>query len=77
MGTLGEYFNDLKEIYKAEKEERRQKYDLESIGAILKSQDVYELDGWFLYPSKGFAMNKKNNRIRMSLDKFIEQRIKK
>lgn len=75
MGDMAEYFNDLKEINKQKREKRNEKYEpqLIEIGAIEKSSGVYELNGWFCYPTKGFAMNKYNSKQRMNLDKFINK----
>lgn len=75
MGDMAEYFNDLKEINRQKREKRNEKFEpqLIELGAIKKSSGVYELDGWFCYPTKGFAMNKYNTKQRMSLDKFIKE----
>lgn len=72
---MAEYFNDLKEINRQKREKRNEKFEpqLIELGAIKKSSGVYELDGWFCYPTKGFAMNKYNTKQRMSLDKFIKE----
>lgn len=75
MGDMREYFEDLKEINKQKRTQRKEKYkpQLIKLGAIEKSSGVYELNGWFCYPTKGFAMNKYNSKQRMNLDKFIKQ----
>lgn len=75
MGDMAEYFNDLKEINKQKREKRNEKYEpqLIELGAIEKSSGVYELNGWFCYPTKGFAMNKYNTKQRMSLNEFIKK----
>lgn len=72
---MAEYFNDLKEINKQKREKRNEKYEpqLIELGAIEKSNGVYEFNGWFCYPTKGFAMNKYNSRQRMRLDKYIKE----
>ena len=75
MGDMGEIFRDLKEYQKQKRNERNEKYypQLIKLGAIEKSAGVLELEGWFLYPTKGFAMNKKNNKKRINLDNFIQK----
>lgn len=75
MGDMTEYFNDLKEINKQKREKRNEKYEpqLIELGVIEKSSGVYEFNGWFCYPTKGFAMNKYNSKQRMNLDKFINK----
>lgn len=76
MGDLAEFYREEKKRYNARCLKRNDKYEpqLIEIGAICKSGAVYELDGYFLYPTKGFAMNKRNSNDRMSLDKFIKMR---
>ena len=58
------------------REKNNAKYEpqLIELGAIKKSDGVYELDGWFLYPTKGFAMNKENVYKRIRLSRFIKKR---
>lgn len=75
MGDMREYFEDLKEINKQKRTQRNEKYEpqLIELGAIEKSSGVYEFNGWFCYPTKGFAMNKSNSRQKMGLDKFINK----
>lgn len=75
MGDMREYFEDLKEINKQKRTQRNEKYEpqLIKLGAIEKSSGVYEFNGWFCYPTKGFAMNKNNSRQKMGLDKFINK----
>lgn len=58
-----------RKLNKEKKQKNRTKYEpqLIEIGAICKSECVYELDDCFLYPSKAFAMNKKiMKKIRLS-----------
>lgn len=76
MGDMGDLWKDAKADYKKRCANRNSKYEpiLIKLGAVEKSTSVYELDGWFLYPTKGFAMNKYNPNQRMSLDKFIKQK---
>ena len=75
MSDLAEFYKDQKAAYKERCQKRNEKYEFQLIelGAIFKSDGVYELNDWFLYPTKGFAMNKKNSKKRMSLDKFIQK----
>lgn len=75
MGDLAEFYREEKERYKERCINRNEKYEpqLIAIGAVCKSDGVYELDGYFLYPTKGFAMSKKNSRKRVNLDKFIKR----
>ena len=75
MGDLAEFYREEKERYKERCINRNEKYEpqLIAIGAVCKSDGVYELDGYFLYPTKGFAMSKKNPRKRVNLDKFIKR----
>lgn len=75
MGDMAEYFNYLKEINRQKREKRNEKYEpqLIELGAIEKSSGVYEFNGWFCYPTKGFVMNKYNAKQRMNLDKFIKK----
>ena len=75
MGDMREYFDDMKEIYKQRKADRNEKFEpqLIELGAIKKSDAVYEFNDWFCYPTKGFAMNKRNSKQRMRLDKFINK----
>ena len=59
--------------------ELRQKYNeifepqLIAIGAIKKSTAIYAYENWLCYPTKGFAMNKKNQKVRMELQEFIDK----
>lgn len=75
MGDMREYYEDMKEIYRQRKADRNAKFEpqLIALGAILKSEAVYELNGWLCYPTKGFAMNKRNTKQRMQLQKFIDK----
>ena len=75
MSDLAEFWKDSKEAFKDRCQKRNNKFEPEliEIGAVKKSSGVYEKDDWFCYPTKGFAMNKRNSRQRMSLTKFINQ----
>lgn len=76
MGDMAEIFADMREHNKKIREKRSEKNipKLQEIGAIEKQDGVWELDGWFLYPSKNFAMNKRNQAERKNLRNFIEER---
>lgn len=76
MGDMGDIFREMKEITKEKRKKRNEIYEpkLIELGAIKKSEAVYELDEWFCYPTKGFCMNKKNNKQKMGLDKFIRSK---
>ena len=75
MGDMGDFFREGKEDFKLRCEKRNNRFEPELIklGAIEKSEAVYEYDGWLCYPTKGFAMNKRNCKQRMNLLKFIEK----
>jgi lysyl-tRNA synthetase class I len=53
-------------------EEERYKKLLKKMGAKWKSNSIYEIDGWLCYPTKGFAMEKRNTRNRVQLDNLEE-----
>jgi len=74
MGDMGDFFREQKEYVKEKRQEKNDKYEpqLINMGAIKKSCAVYEFGDWLCYPTKGFAMNKKNVKERMGLDKFIK-----
>lgn len=78
MGDMGDFFREEKQEYRIRCEKRNNRFEpkLIALGAIKKSDAVYELDGWLCYPTKGFAMEKKNNSNRRNLSKFIEARQK-
>ena len=75
MGDMGEIFRDMKKHNKQKRIENNNKWYpiLINLGAIQKSDGVLQLNDWFLYPTKGFAMNRKNSKKRMSLHKFIKR----
>lgn len=55
--------------------DRNEKFEpqLIELGAVLKSTAVYKLDNWLCYPTKGFAMNKRNYKECKQLQKFINE----
>ncbi|MCM1003613.1 MAG: hypothetical protein NC408_04655 [Candidatus Gastranaerophilales bacterium] len=71
---MGEYFKAYRK-HKKLRAKRNNKYEpkLIALGAVKKSEAVYELDGWFCYPTKGFAMYKKDCSKRLNLNKFINR----
>lgn len=75
MGDMGEIFRDMREASKERREKRKLKYTgkLIAIGAEPKSDSVWQHKDWFLYPSKGFVMNRFNSNQRMSLDKYLNE----
>lgn len=72
MGDMGEIFEIYGEIKKKQREERKLKFvgKLVAIGAEPKSSGVWQYHDWFLYPTKGFAMNR-FNYSKKSLEKII------
>lgn len=68
-------YNTVK-LNKFLKEKNNTKYEpqLIELGAIYKAPGIYELDGFFLYPTKAFAMCKTNPRKRMRLSRFIKKK---
>ena len=75
MGDMREYFTAIKEHNKQVREDNTNKYEpiLKNIGATEKSMGVWQYKDWFIYPSKGFAMNKFNSKRRKNLQKFLEE----
>lgn len=75
MGDMGEIFRDMREASRERREKRKLKYTgkLIAIGAEPKSDCVWQHKDWFLYPSKGFVMNRFNSDQRMSLDKYLQE----
>lgn len=73
--TLSEFWKEDKIAYKERCAKRNNKYEplIISIGAVKKAEAIYELGEWFIYPTKGFVMNKKNTRKRMQIDRFIKK----
>ena len=76
MNETTEFWQEEKEEYKERCEKRNNNYEpkLIELGATKKSDAVFEYDGWFCYPTKGFAMEKKNTKNRMGLDSFIKSK---
>ncbi|MDD6152766.1 MAG: hypothetical protein PUC11_02330 [Elusimicrobia bacterium] len=76
MGELGDFYRDCNEYVKQRRAKRAEYWEprLQSVGAEYKAPGIWEYNGWICYPSKGFAMLKKNNRIRTSLRKLLSGR---
>lgn len=76
MSDMSEFWKAGKEDFKKRCAKRNEKYEpqLVQINATEKAQAVWEIDGWFCYPSKGFAMNKFNPDERMNLQEFINKK---
>lgn len=74
MGDMGDIFNTNKEMIKKQRQQRKENFEplLKEIGAEHKSDGVWMLDGWLLYPTKGYAMYSKNYNRTKSLKQFIE-----
>ena len=74
MGDMAEYFNAMKEYNKRKRKENEEKYEpiLEKSGAIKKALGVWELNDYFVYPTKCFAMHRKTYQ-KMNIDKFLQQ----
>ena len=74
MSTMADIFNAERVEFKKRCEKRNNKYEprLIEAGAIKKSDAVYELNGWLCYPTKGFAMLKKDNAFRTSINALLE-----
>ena len=75
MGDMSEIFQAMREASRERREKRKLKYTgkLIAIGAEPKSDSVWQHKDWFLYPSKGFVMNRFNSKQRMSLDKYLNE----
>lgn len=74
MGELSEFYRDCNAVVKKRREKRSAYYEplLEQLGAEYKAQGIYEYKGWFCYTSKGYAMLRKNNRIRKPLRLLLQ-----
>lgn len=74
MGELAEFYRDCNAAVKERREKRNAYYEplLEQLGAEYKAPGIWEYNGWFCYPSKGYAMLRKNNRIRKPLRLLIQ-----
>lgn len=80
METMGEFYNAIKIAIKEEKDKKEKNFlpILKKYGAIFKSDGVYEMkikdEVYFYYPRKGYAMNKRNNKIKISLSKLFKDK---
>lgn len=70
MKKMREFLNDVKEISFVPLLLKR--------GAIFKNNGVFKVkikdEVYFYYPRKGYAMNKKNNKIKISLLKLFKDK---
>lgn len=73
MNELSEFWKYEKEEYKKRCERRNSEFEplLIQAGAVEKSEAVYMLGDWLCYPTKSFAMDKRNPRKRTSLKKLL------
>lgn len=73
MGDMGDTFRAMTAHTKKIRAKRNNRFEplLIQAGATFKASGIYELDGWFCYPTKGFAMNKFNTSERRSLKEFL------
>lgn len=69
MGDMKEFFNAHKEYTRKRRKALSEHYEplLKQVGAVWKTDGIYEYNGWFCYPAKGYAMSKTNTRIRKPL----------
>lgn len=72
---MGELFKAFNEHKKQLREKRNLKYEpkVVEIGAIKKAEGIYQYEDWFLYPTKGFVMNRFDTRKRMRINRFIKK----
>ncbi len=77
MGDMKEFFDAHRKMTRQRREARAAKYEplLERAGATYKAPGIWEYGEWFCYPSKGYAMLRKNPRIRKPL-RFILKGVK-
>lgn len=70
---LAEFWRDQRKEFKKRCERRNSEFEplLIKAGAIKKSEAIYMLGDWLCYPTKGFAMDKRNTNKRTSLKKLL------
>lgn len=73
---LAEFWKEQRLSYKNRCFTRNQKFEplLVKAGAVKKSDGVYMLGDWLCYPTKGFAMDKRNPRKRIGLRKLLNRK---
>ena len=69
MGELSEFYRDCNAAVKERREKRSAYYEplLERAGATYKAPGIWEYNGWFCYPSKGYAMLRTDTSVRKPL----------
>lgn len=75
MGDWEELNKAIKEVVKVRREKRAAHWEpiLQAKGATFKSEGIWEYNGWLCYPTKGFGMLKKKNRVRRSLGHILQE----
>jgi hypothetical protein len=77
MGDMAEIFGLYGEIKKREREQRKTRFvgQLVGIGAEPKADGVWQYKDYFLYPTKGFAMNR-YTYAKKPLEKLLKEILK-
>lgn len=72
---LSEFWREQRDEYKKRCRRRNAEFEpmLIRAGAIKKGDGIYMLGDWLCYPTKGFAMHKRNSRKRIGLRKLLTQ----
>lgn len=70
---MAEFWREQRKEFKKRCEKRNSEFEplLIKAGAIKKSEAIYMLGDWLCYPTKGFAMDKRNTNKRTSLKKLL------
>lgn len=70
---MAEFWREQRKEFKKRCEKRNSEFEplLIKAGAIKKSEAIYMLGDWLCYPTKGFAMDKRNPNKRTSLKKLL------
>ena len=70
---MAEFWREQRKEFKKRCEKRNAEFEpmLIKAGAIKKSEAIYMLGDWLCYPTKGFAMDKRNTNKRASLKKLL------
>lgn len=78
MGDMKEFFDAHKEYTRRRRKALSEHYEplLKQAGAVWKTDGIWEYNGWFCYPAKGYAMSKVNVRIRKPLRFILEGELK-
>ena len=69
MGDMKDFFDAHKEYTRQRRQARAAHYEplLERAGATYKAPGIWEYNGWFCYPSKGYAMLRTDTSVRKPL----------